>query len=408
MINQHHIVLLDLDGTLVYPGGYRAAYAATLKELLSQMNMTHLDPGDEVQEYFESLSVNSEWDMLPITLAIILESVYQSYPQVGVPGTFDEAIKELPELDTRDLHIDYKDCIRKLEPFFQRAETPSLGVLNSSQTNVEDAVFPRLSGTTLLEDLLSHTRDIDRSLIIRLFQNFVLGDELFLQTYGVSPQFRIDSYLEKHDQILISREICQKLSHLHHQRKAHLSILTFRPSKPPKEVKHHPYGFPAEAEIAVSLLEMSDIPLIGYGRLEYLANHHNTTADRLVKPSPVQALAAIGAAWTGQEWQSLEWAYQIFHEARTSKWVNKESDAFRYLQPSLPDQFHLHVFEDTPIGITSTQKAAKILERYGLYIKIDAWGIAQNSPKMASLASNGAKIYPTFDKALQDFLLYMI
>ena len=407
MNDQHQIVLLDLDGTLVYPGGYRAAYAATLKELLTRMNMVHLDPGNEVQEYFESLSVNSEWDMLPITLAILLEAVYQSLPQVCVSRTLDEAIKELRNLDTQDININYQDRIRKLEPYFQRAETPSLGVLNSAQKTVGDEIFPRLSSTHLLEDLLLHTRDINRSPIIRIFQNYVLGDKLFFQTYGVSPQFRVDSYLEKHDRVLISRKVCQLLSDLNHQKKAHLSILTFRPSKPPKEVEYPPYGFPAEAEIAVSLLGMSSIPLIGYGRLEYLANHYNTTTDRLIKPSPVQALAAIGAAWTGQEWQSLVWAYQIFCESTSPKSFDKDSDVLRFLQPSLPNQFHLHVFEDTPIGITSTMEAAGILELYGLNIKIDAWGITQNTSKRDSLISNGAKVYPTFDEALQDFLFYI-
>jgi len=52
-------------------------------------------------------------------------------------------------------------------------------------------------------------------------------------------------------------------------------------------------------------------------------------------------------------------------------------------------------------------EAADILELYGLKIEVDAWGITQNSSKRDSLISNGAKIYPTFDEALHDFLFYI-
>ncbi len=404
MSNDPQIVLLDLDGTLIYPGGYRAAYAATLRDLLAVMNLDPLWPEHEIQEHFESLSVNSEWDMLPITVAILLEVVYQALPQLAVPGTLSEAIEQLRQVETSHLRIDYREYLTRLMPYLWEGETPSIGVLNSANGIAGTDAFPRLGRTDLLADLLLNTRDVDQSLVVRMFQTYVLGGQLFCRTYGVPPQFECESFLEKYDKPLISQETARTLLRMNERGELRLAILTCRPSRPPKELWDAHGASPSESEIAVTLLDMCGIPLIGYGHLQYLAAQHGTQTDRLMKPSPVHALAAIGAAWTGQERAPLEWAYQIHTELIGSDFAPRESEVPTHMELPLPRRIHLHVFEDMPTGILSARAATRVLERCGLEVRLDVWGIADNEIKRAALVSCGARLYSTSDEAFREFL----
>ena len=68
------VVLFDLDGVLIKSGGYRAAFRAAMNYFLGQMG---LDPEFGPKEHdlvtFESYGVTAEWDMLPVSLAILFE-----------------------------------------------------------------------------------------------------------------------------------------------------------------------------------------------------------------------------------------------------------------------------------------------------------------------------------------------
>jgi hypothetical protein len=115
----------------------------------------------------------------------------------------------------------------------------------------------------------------------------------------------------------------------------------------------------------------------------------------------------VGAAWTGDEWQALIWAYKAYCENSSPNFQCTDITSFEGLLPPLPGCFHVHVFEDTPIGIVSARKAAEILELCGYKVEFHAWGIAQTDSKRSSLSSSGANIYPTFEAALRDFLFFI-
>jgi hypothetical protein len=95
---------------------------------------------------------------------------------------------------------------------------------------------------------------------------------------------------------------------------AHLAAFTARPSAPPREIESPPLGYAPEAEIALDLVALPDIPLISFGRLQYLGEQRGYDPEVLVKPSPVQALAGISAALTGDEWSALQAACD-WHES---------------------------------------------------------------------------------------------
>ncbi len=79
------------------------------------------------------------------------------------------------------------------------------------------------------------------------------------------------------------------------------------------------FGFAPEAELALELIGLPSIPLMAFGKLEYLASQYGLDPAALVKPSPFQALAAMLAAWTGEEWPSLQAANQ-WHKTGSVEW----------------------------------------------------------------------------------------
>ncbi len=81
-----------------------------------------------------------------------------------------------------------------------------------------------------------------------------------------------------------------------------IAAITNRPSYPPKEVTKNMLGYPPEAEMALELNGLEHIPLIGFGRLRYVAEQLGRDTEELIKPSPVHILSAILTAITGQEY----------------------------------------------------------------------------------------------------------
>ncbi|HAD05709.1 MAG TPA: hypothetical protein DCE76_00960, partial [Anaerolineaceae bacterium] len=73
-----NIFLLDIDGVLVKPGGYRTALHRTIAFFLQQLelpenfNLTEDEIGN-----FEAHGITSEWDMIPLTFASLFNQVLE-------------------------------------------------------------------------------------------------------------------------------------------------------------------------------------------------------------------------------------------------------------------------------------------------------------------------------------------
>jgi hypothetical protein len=174
-----------------------------------------------------------------------------------------------------------------------------------------------------------------------------------------------------------------------------MAVYTMRPSLPPIEVTIPPSDYAPEAEMALDLLGLRDLPLIGYGRVRYIADHMNIGPEAFLKPSPIQALGAILAAVTRQELASLQMALALFNGDENR--LNRELNA---LFKILPHQLTIHVFEDSPGGIEATRAAAAILTRWGINTTVNAWGIATQSNKVLALQRIGVRVFPDIEPAL--------
>ena len=141
--------------------------------------------------------------------------------------------------------------------------------------------------------------------------------------------------------------------------------------------------------MARSLVGLDDYPLIGLGRVHWLAERAGERVEHLVKPSPVQALAAVGAAWSGHEAIALEAALILHRDGE--------------LQPPLVDLDAViaHVFEDSPGGIDAVKQAVELLQAAGLDIIWQPHGIAPaEGPKAKAMVARDVPIYPSINEAI--------
>lgn len=382
------IALFDLDSVLVYPGGYQTAFYQTIRYILQDVDLEYLLPDNELYNLYEANAVTSEWDKIPITLAIIFEAVYQCNPQLTVPSTFTDALHQIQSSSLKPVKIDFSQVVAVIIDTFKQAETPSLGLLRAIKSQQLPSPYDRWITTPFLPDLLQTTRDIHHSYPIRILQNYVLGSQRFQEVYHLPEEVESESLMLKNDRILISPGSLQCILDYQNNDIIKVAALTFRPSLPPREIQSDINGYSPEAEIALNRLQLNFIPLIGYGRIAYLAKHVNATPDKLIKPSPVQALAGIAAAWMDNEWQALTWAYEIYRNP--SQEIHK----------LLPPHFQLHIFEDSTLGIISSRSAVQLLEKIGYRIDMHAWGISSTPEKTKSLEAAGVPVFPDVNLAI--------
>jgi hypothetical protein len=365
------IILLDVDGVLVYPGGYRAALRATVNHFIDP----HFEIDEETLTELERRGISSEWDMAPLLLASYWTDILSRQPLQNLPSDVRSAADEI----NRQRKVDAPT--RWFAPEF-----PLVAGQYPAEAAFRAGCFSSIP-YDLRRNLLTDTRNVHKSHTMRVFQHYTLGSEKFTETYDLPGEFETESFLLTRDRPIIDREIRARLLHPNHR----LAAFTSRPCAPPREVHASHIGYALEAELALELVGLPDIPLIGYGRLDYLAKQRGLDTETLLKPSPVQALAAALAAFSGEEWSAVQAA---------ADW--QATGRLDGVFSSLPGSFELIVVEDTMGGIRSTLKAGEILEQAGLKITIQTLGLAFGGASKASAFEQAG--IPFFDdwEALMD------
>jgi len=347
------IVLLDLDGVLVQPGGYRTALRATVDHFIGPW----LDIHDEMLVDLENRGITSEWDMSPLLIASYWNDILSRQPMPDLASEVSAAAKEIHARRKVEepKHLDVPEF------------TPVAGQY-PSESALRAGCFPSIP-YDLRKNLLTGTRDIQHSHTMQIFQQFTLGSRAFTDTYHLPAVVETDSYLSTYDKPNLDDEIRSRL------RKAHpyLAGFTSRPSYPPREVMGSNSGYAPEAELALELVGLSDIPLMAFGKLEYLARQYQLDPATLVKPSLIHALAGALAAWTGDEWLSLQ---------AVNRW--RETGSLNGAFHQLPKAFELIVVEDTMAGIRSVRSAGEVLSQSGFDVTLRPLGMTSNNPGKAS------------------------
>lgn len=349
------IILLDIDGVLVQPGGYRAALRAMVQRFVGEYPIE-----ENLLTELEKRGISSEWDMSPLIIATYWEDVLSRQPMSGLSDNVAVAAKQIKSQRTHmpeQLHIPEFDLVVGQYP---------------AETAFRAGCFASIP-EALRKNLLTESRDVRKSETFRTFQHFTLGSKNYQTTYQLPAEFEAQSLLRTEDKANISTEIGERLRHPMNS----LAAFTARPSHPPRGVETS-VGYAPEAELALELVGMADIPLMAFGKLEYIAAQYALDPAALVKPSPFQALAGALAAWTGDELSALQAAYGW---QRTGMLNGHFSE--------LPKSFELVVVEDTLGGIRSGRAAGEILQKAGFDVSVRAFGLTSGiRPKAAAFRQN--------------------
>lgn len=386
------LLLFDIDGVLLRNLGYRGAFSQSLEKYMGNAGIMNWHPGpEELAAYFESTGVTSEWDMIPIALAAAYEILMQRcYPPDSIQTREDfEAFFSGYE-PWQD--IDLAPLLKMLTPEFGKEKLAATHLYNlyKHTESPEIDAFPLFHKRAAFESLLKDTRDILGCHITRQFQNRIIGSHLFEEVYSQKALFPTGSALQELDQVNLSDGNYNRLLEKVHSAEVGACLMTARPTYPPKELPMAKIGFSPEGEIAVKLLKMEWLPLIGYGRLTVIARQNGIIPEKILKPSPFQALASILAAAFGKEYDSLTLAWEMLYETGNFN--------------GLPNALEIHVFEDSYAGLRSCISAADILRQKGLEIDLHLWGISTHPGKMDALREAGARIEPDVNAALDRVL----
>lgn len=346
------VILLDIDGVLIQPGGYRAALRATVRRFIGDYVIE-----EDVSVSMEKRGISSEWDMSPLIIAAYWEDVLARQPMENLS---DDPFVAGEQIQRQRMVEEPKHLI---VPEFELVDG-----MYPVVSAYEQGCFPSIPNE-LRKNLMTESRNVYKSHTFRAFQHFTLGSEKFGETYQLPATFEAQSLLLTEDKSNINAGICERLRHEVNS----LVGFTARPSKPPREWDGSHVGYAPEAELALELVGIPDIPLMSFGKLEFIAAQHGLNPAALLKPSPFHALAGILAAWAGDELSALQAAYD---------WHGTGTLNGRFTE--LPKSFELIVVEDTMGGIRSARAAGEIFQQAGYVVSVRPLGLTSGSPAKAA------------------------
>ncbi len=387
-----HLLLFDVDGVLTDAQGYLKALQDTVAHFSHRMGVGDLPPTEEEARAFEAYGLTSEWDSGPACVVTLLLERLRREPSLPLPPHWPDALSLLATHPYPLLHPDYTALARRVGERLGGQASSAQAACATLWDEVEatpslEAHRPALAA--LLDTLLGHTSDFFRAPMTRHFQHLVIGSQGVAETYGIEPDFDSPAYLHHYDRPLLTPATHARLHESAANGQARFALYTARPSLPPVEADEPALGYSPEAEMARSLVGLEAWPLISLGRIRWLARQAGQEVERLIKPCPVQALAAVGAAWSGQETAALEAALALHHDGE--------------LRPPLSDlkPVTLHVFEDTTGGLEAVERGVEELRAAGATVEWQPYGITPaDGPKAAAMVTRGVPTYPSVNEAI--------
>lgn len=389
------VFLFDLDGVLVQPYGYRAAVRATINDFTQRMGLPPLAPEDHIVAIFEAQGITCEWDMIPITLAIILEAAFQRLGEGVRMDSLEQACDLVRAKNLKEITISYESILRSLGQYMVVGEAPADVLFKLCQEGDGTCLFPGLSGQGVLRDLFVSTRRPALSRTTHLFQTYVLGDQMFERAMQIPAALKTGSLLEQNDQPLLQADTRDRLL-TQVQNGLLPAVYTARPSLPLGEVTERYALFVPEAEMALNLVGLQSVPLIGSGQMGELALHLGEPEDCFTKPSPYHALAAIAAACSKDRSAAMDWTRQVY--LRLQKGIGQVS--LKVGSSQIPARIQVHIFEDSPSGIRGVIEASHMLKSLGVQVDLKVWGISDHPEKREALENTGAALFEQVNQAV--------
>ena len=396
----HPILLLDVDGVLVEDYGYQAGIVQTVDYFATAMGLPGRTPTMADIEVFEANGLTSEWESCPLCVGALFVEVLRAAPDVVLAPQVEAALAQGRSVSASGnvRRPDFAALAHRVGPLIAAGERPSRAsftVLTGEMDMLGLREAPRQGMEALLHTLLDHTQNVMASPVAQVFQHFALGSQKYAHTYGLTPLFETPSLLRSLDRPALSPASRDMLLELVRSRRVHAALYTARSSLPTVEAQADAQGYAPEAEMARALVGLEVLPLIGYGRLAWLAARHGAQPDAYVKPSPVHALAAMGAALSGHEAQAVEAAYALAEEGM----VLAPFEGLR------GQRLEVFVFEDAIGGVRAATRAAELLRSACIAVNLWVVGVLPpGSPKRAALAPLCALVAQDVNSALMSIV----
>ncbi|MCP4140105.1 MAG: hypothetical protein GY755_07415 [Chloroflexi bacterium] len=339
------IIIFDVDGVLVEAHGYHQAFKDTVQIGAKKLGYD-VALSDENVAQFEGLGISSEWHSSAACMAVL-----------AISGKFD-----LGPLFASIANEQAKIPVRiRLEKVIHQM------ALDAGVDPAHPVSFIQNS-----EKINSFPFDI--------FQEMILGSAEFEEIYGIKSSLDVESYLSKFDLPQIGTDSKNQLFDWLQHPEHGCAIMTNRPSRKMPDAKY-----------AQNLVALEDIPVAGYGEMEWLAEKFGGEAANYSKPSPIHALSAALASFDKNSDACLL-------EARAATKGELSKDI------ALLDGYEFTVFEDTPAGVISVGAMGELLRAQGLDVKVNKIGITNSSLKGEYLRAQGAEVFANVNIALEGVL----
>lgn len=351
------LLLFDMDGVLLAPGGYHQSLRASVKRNGILLGAPNTDLTEDQIARFEALNITNEWDSVAICAALTLVHLWQMDPNIRLDGL--RPPKQPITLETPDF-----------DPFLMTL--PDGGHLpgkTSYRFLCNQYSWLNPNQREHLWSILANCRDIYHSLTLPAHQETVLGSRTFQEYYQLTPQLNTESYLLMYDRPIMTDRKFNALQKWREDPNHIAGIMTNRPSSTPPEYLSAP-----EAELGIKLIGLRDLPYIGSGILGWFAVNNCQLPDHhLLKPNPVHALSLIQHCLGTSLGESLQSAVALWkNQGTNSNWDEL-------------DQAKIVVFEDSVKGLRSVETACELLKKNGLSIDLTLVGVSDNPIKRQAL-----------------------
>ena len=353
------ILLFDMDGVLLHADGYHRALQSSVKLIGRNIGIEEPILSKEHIAQFEAGGVTHEWETLAICTAILLTQIWSVDQNVRIPRIINPSpdnflIKGEDKFTKFLLNIDLK------------GKSPT-AYAESFLLEQEIDLYPEQ--INYLQLILRSGLDIDKSPTLPIFQEYVLGSQMYEQTYNFPSHLNTKSYLELYDREALTKTNHGKLCKWLEYEYQHAVIFTNRPSQPPKGFFSTP-----EAELGATAIGLQDMPILGAGSLSWLANLESKPLSTYYKPNPVHTLAAMLFAVGKPLVQALKTAVEFYNG-------NQDLDIWLSL-----DGTKIFVFEDLLPGFKSAEGAKQLLSNNGINVELFLVGISKHPVKITSLS----------------------
>lgn len=365
------LLLFDMDGVLLKPGGYHQAFKASVKRIGKALGAPKTEITAQQIAQFEALSVTNEWDSVAICSALVLIEVWK----------LDESIRLTEDIPLRTFIIlpEMPNFQAFLDSFNQVGDLPGESAFNKI---INEHSWLNVDQRDHLQKILFNCRDIYKSLTLPIHQEMVLGSQSFQENYHLSPKLNIESYLLKFDQPLMALEQSSELQKWLTKKNHCVGILTNRPNASPPGFISAP-----EAEMGAKLVGLDGAPMLGSGMLNWYAEKVCSLPQHtFLKPNPVHALSLMQLCIGQKTKEAIQRSVALWKgQAQKSHWKPFEGA-------------NVSIFEDSVKGLQSGLAAKSLLETLDININLNLIGVTNNLIKKKALLEIADEVIPTINQ----------